>query len=53
MFWLTFIFLSLRINEKNDFTKLIKFPGWKATEIVTFDDSGLIAEAMYVPECGH
>src|SRR5258708_20630893 len=29
---------TLRINEENDFTKLIKFPGCKATEIVTFDD---------------
>jgi hypothetical protein len=41
---------KLKINERNDFTKLIGFPGWKATEIVTFDDSGLIAEAMYIPE---
>jgi hypothetical protein len=41
---------KLKINERNDFTKLIKFPGWQATEFITFDDSGLIVEAMYVPE---
>jgi len=41
---------TLRINERNDFTKLIGFPGWKATEVITFDDSGLISEAMYVPQ---
>lgn len=41
---------TLRINESNDFAKLIGFPGWKATEIITFDDSGRIAETTYIPE---
>jgi hypothetical protein len=41
---------TIALNEQNDFTKLIGFPGWKATEIITFNREGLIKEAIYIPD---
>ena len=35
--------------ELNDFAKLIGYPGWKATETITFDDANLVREVIYVP----
>ena len=37
-------------NEQNDFSKLIGFPGWKATEIITFNSKKLIEETIYIPD---
>jgi len=40
---------STEINEQNDFSKLIGFPGWKATEIIKFNPKGKISEVTYLP----
>jgi hypothetical protein len=40
---------TISIIELNDFAKLIGFPGWKATETVTFDADNLVREVIYVP----
>jgi hypothetical protein len=40
----------ISLIEKNDFTKLIDFPGWKATEIITLNAEGFIHEAIYIPD---
>jgi hypothetical protein len=40
---------TITIVELNDFAKLIGFPGWKATETITFDDANRIREVIYVP----
>ena len=37
-------------NEQNDFSKLIGFPGWKATEIITLNSRKLIEETIYIPD---
>ncbi len=41
---------TISLNEQNDFTKLIGFPGWKATELITFNAQGLIKDAVYIPD---
>jgi hypothetical protein len=43
---------NISIIELNDFAKLIGYPGWKATETVTFDDAHLVREVIYVPDEG-
>jgi hypothetical protein len=40
---------TISVIELNDFAKLIGYPGWKATETITFDDANLIREVIYVP----
>jgi hypothetical protein len=40
----------VRFLEQNDFSKLIAYPGWKATERVTFDENNRIKEIIYIPE---
>ena len=40
----------VHFNEQNDFSKLIGFPGWKASMSVTFDNTGLITETIYFPD---
>ena len=40
---------TISIVELNDFAKLIGFPGWKATETITFNDANHIREVIYVP----
>jgi hypothetical protein len=40
---------TIDLNEQNDFAKLIDFPGWRATEIITFNSHKLIQETVYVP----
>ncbi len=41
---------TIELNEQNDFTKPIDFPGWKAKEIITLNKKGLIKEAIYIPD---
>jgi len=41
---------TVTFNEQNDFSKLIGFPGWKATEIITFNSRKLIEETIYIPD---
>ena len=41
---------AFQINEQNDFSKLINFPGWKATTHVKFNADGLITEMIYIPD---
>lgn len=36
--------------EQNDFTKLIGFPGWKATDSIKINNRGLIEEIIYMPD---
>jgi hypothetical protein len=38
------------ILEQNDFSKLIGYPGWKATEEITFDHHDKIIEMIYKPD---
>jgi hypothetical protein len=40
----------IELNEQNDFTKPIGFPGWKAKEIITLNSKGFIREAIYIPD---
>jgi hypothetical protein len=40
---------TVTIVERNDFAKLIEFPGWKATETITFDDANRVREVIYIP----
>ena len=37
------------VNEQNDFSKGIGYPGWKATIILHFDDNHRITEQIYFP----
>ena len=41
---------TIKFNEQNDFSKLIEFPGWNATEIVTFNSQKLIDQTIYIPD---
>src|SRR5258707_11566727 len=41
---------KIKFNEENDFSKLIGFPGWGATERITLDDKGKILESIYIPD---
>ena len=41
---------TVTFNEQNDFSKLIGFPGWKATAIITVNSAGLIEEMIYIPD---
>jgi hypothetical protein len=41
---------TIELNEQNDFTKPIGFPGWKAKEIITLNKKGFIKEAIYIPD---
>ena len=41
---------TIEFNEQNDFTKPIRFPGWKAKEIITLNKKGFIKEAIYIPD---
>jgi len=40
---------KVEVNEQNDFSKLIGFPGWKATEIISFNSKKKINEVIYIP----
>ena len=37
-------------NEQNDFSKLIGYPGWKASMWFSFDRQGLIMQTIYFPD---
>jgi hypothetical protein len=37
-------------NEKNEFAKLIDFPGWRGSMSFQFNSEGLITETLYVPD---
>ena len=37
---------TIKFNEQNDFSKLIGFPGWKATYLINFNRKGLIQETV-------
>jgi len=41
---------KVEFNEQNDFSKLIGFPGWKATEIIRFNGKKMIDEMIYIPD---
>jgi len=41
---------TVHFNERNDFAKLIGFPGWKATSRLTFNSKRLITESIYIPD---
>ena len=41
---------TVQFNEQNAFSKLIDFPGWKATEVISFNEHGLIKETIYIPD---
>ena len=41
---------TVTLNEQNDFTKPIGYPGWKGTTTFVFDANGLIQETTYVPD---
>jgi hypothetical protein len=41
---------TVYFNEKNDFTKLIGFPGWKGTSQFTFNSKKLITQSIYIPD---
>ncbi len=41
---------TIKFNEQNDFSKLIGFPGWKATEVITFNSKKLIEQLVYIPD---
>lgn len=41
---------KVEFNEQNDFSKLIGFPGWKATESITFNSKNLIEQVVYIPD---
>lgn len=40
---------KVEFNEQNDFSKLIRFPGWKGTEIIDFNSKKKIREVLYIP----
>ncbi len=40
---------KVEFNEQNDFSKLIGFPGWKGTEIISFNSKKKICEMIYIP----
>jgi hypothetical protein len=40
---------TVHFNEKNDFAKLIAFPGWNGTSHFTFKKK-LIVESIYIPD---
>ncbi|HYF29622.1 MAG TPA: hypothetical protein VD993_00735 [Chitinophagaceae bacterium] len=42
--------VTVHFVEQNDFSKLIDYPGWRGTEVITFDNSGLITEMIYIPD---
>ena len=41
---------TVHFNEKNDFAKLIGFPGWNGTYHFTFNSKKLIVESIYIPD---
>ena len=41
---------TVHFNEKNDFAKLIGFPGWKGTSQLTFNSQKLIKQSIYIPD---
>lgn len=41
---------TVHFNEKNDFAKLIGYPGWKGTAQLTFNSQKLIREFIYIPD---
>lgn len=41
---------AIAFIEQNDFTKLIGFPGWKATDSIKINKRGLIEEVIYMPD---
>ncbi|HEY6976401.1 MAG TPA: hypothetical protein VH396_08925 [Chitinophagaceae bacterium] len=41
---------KVKFNEQNDFSKLISFPGWKGTEVITFNSQKLIEQTVYIPD---
>ncbi len=41
---------TVKILEGNDFSKLIGYPGWKATVMISFDANDRIREVIYVPD---
>jgi hypothetical protein len=41
---------TVHFNEKNEFAKLIGFPGWKGTSEFTFNSKKLITESIYIPD---
>jgi hypothetical protein len=41
---------QIDLNEQNDFSKSIGYPGWKAKEILILNKKGFIKEAIYIPD---
>ena len=41
---------TIELNEQNDFTKPIGFPGWNAKEVISLNKKGFIKEAIYIPD---
>ena len=41
---------TVEVNEQNDFSKPIGFPGWKGTITFVFNSKDLIQETIYVPD---
>lgn len=41
---------TVHFNEKNDFARLIGYPGWKGTAQISFNSKKLISEFIYIPD---
>lgn len=41
--------ISATFHERNDFSRLIGFPGWRSRSTFWFDEQGRIVEQLYVP----
>jgi hypothetical protein len=40
---------KVEFNEQNDFSKLIGYPGWKGTELISFNSKKKIQQVIYIP----